>query len=206
MGLRGSPEDRVEKVAPYWFGAPGQPFRRRSGLPFPTAGCKPSLATSPLLTSRAPSGHAGGRRRPHEATSSALPGFLPLQRMRSSGFGHRELRHGARHLPSSAFRTLSTVYTPQPRPGLFHPGNAHGVPPTGLRSSPGSRDLSRGPLLSCRSSHPIQPLSETRRPATSELRSPQGVRTATGRNPSAAAALLALSPLRLSRSPAPARS
>jgi hypothetical protein len=206
MGLRGSPEDRVEKVAPYWFGAPGQPFRRRSGLPFSTAGRKPSLATSPLLTSRAPSGHAGGRRRSHGATGSTLPGFRPLQRMRGSRFGHRELRHGARHLPSSAFRTLSTACTPPHRPGLFHPGNAHGVSPTGLRSSPGSRDLSRGPLLSCRSRRHIQPLSETRRPATSERCSPQGVRTATGRNPSAAAALLAFSPLRLSRSPAPVRS
>jgi len=33
----------------------------------------------------------------------------------------------ARHLPSSAFRTLSTACTPRRLPGLFHPGNAHGV-------------------------------------------------------------------------------
>jgi hypothetical protein len=206
MGLRGSPEDRVEKVAPYWFGAPGQPFRRRSGLPFSTAGRKPSLATSPLLTSRAPSGHAGGRRRSsvddrHHPPGLSSPTAYEGQRVRSP-----RAPPGARHLPSSAFRTLSTVYTPPHRPGLFHPGNAHGVSPTGLRSSPGSRDLSRGPLLSCRSSRHIQPLSETRRPATSERFSPQGVRTATGRNPSAAAALLAFAPLRLSRSPAPVRS
>jgi hypothetical protein len=34
----------------------------------------------------------------------------------------------ARHLPSSAFRTLSTACTPRHLPGLFHPGGAHGVP------------------------------------------------------------------------------
>jgi hypothetical protein len=68
----------------------------------------------------------------------------------------------ARHLPSSAFRTLSTVSTPPHRPGLFHPGNAHGVPPSGLRSSPGSRTSFEAlPALLPFTSRP-QPLSRRR--------------------------------------------
>jgi len=47
--LRGFPEDQVGKVAPYWFGAPGKPFRRRSGIPFRTAGQEPSLLTNASL-------------------------------------------------------------------------------------------------------------------------------------------------------------
>jgi len=61
MRLHGFPEDRERIVAPYWFGAPGKPFRRRSGIPFRTAGQGPSPLTSPLSTSRAPSGHVTGR-------------------------------------------------------------------------------------------------------------------------------------------------
>lgn len=38
-----------------------------------------------------------------------------------------------------------------PVPGLFHPGNAPGVSPSGLCSSAGEPYLSRGRLLSCRS-------------------------------------------------------
>jgi len=37
-----------------------------------------------------------------------------------------------------------------PGPGLFHPGNAPGVPPSGPCSSAGEPYLSRGRLLSCR--------------------------------------------------------
>jgi len=50
----------------------------------------------------------------------------------------------ARHLPSAAFLTLTTVCTPSPLPGFFHPGNAHGVPSSGLCSAREARHLSRG--------------------------------------------------------------
>jgi hypothetical protein len=111
------------------------------------------------------------------APGFALLGFGPLQRMRSRGFGpsapcgaqarlsvrERPLRIArrthrtrtrvthTRHRPSSAFRTLSTVYTPRHRPGLFHPGNAPGVPSSGLQVLTGEPYPSRGRLLSCRS-------------------------------------------------------
>jgi len=35
----------------------------------------------------------------------------------------------SRHLPASGFLTLLPVCSPRSRPGLFHPGNAHRVPP-----------------------------------------------------------------------------
>jgi hypothetical protein len=124
--LRGFAEDQVGKVAPYWFGAPGKPFRRRSGVPFRTAGQEPSLLTSPLSTSRAPSGHVPkGRRRSivgrHHPPRLPAPSAHAAPRIRST----RACQ--ARHLPSSAFRTLSTAYTPRRLPSLFHPGDAHGV-------------------------------------------------------------------------------
>jgi hypothetical protein len=61
MGFGGSPEARERKVVPRWFGTPGKPFRRRPGLPFRTAGREPSPATTPLMTSRAPTGLAEDR-------------------------------------------------------------------------------------------------------------------------------------------------
>jgi hypothetical protein len=57
-GVRGLAEVLERKVARYWFSAPGKPFRRHSGVPFRTAGRKPSPTTSPLLASRASSGRA----------------------------------------------------------------------------------------------------------------------------------------------------
>jgi len=67
-------------------------------------------------------------------------GFGPLAPFDTSVALAREPRAcHARHLPASAFRTLSPAYTPQHRPGLFHPGNAPEVSPSGLRTSPGSR-------------------------------------------------------------------
>jgi hypothetical protein len=61
MRLRGPPGARERKVVPCWFGTPGKPFRRRPGLPFRTADREPSLAITPLLASRAPSGLAEDR-------------------------------------------------------------------------------------------------------------------------------------------------
>jgi len=93
VGLRGFTEDQVRNVAPYRFSAPGKPFRRQSGLPFRTADRKPSLATAPLTTSRAPSGHEPEDRRrsrrtdppsqasfPFSASSAADPVFASLPR------------------------------------------------------------------------------------------------------------------------------
>jgi hypothetical protein len=88
VGLRGSSEDRVRIVAPYWFGAPGKPFRRRSGIPFHTAGREPSPPASPLTTSRAPSGH-DRRADAVPRDGHHPPDFRPLQRMRDRRFGHR---------------------------------------------------------------------------------------------------------------------
>jgi len=126
--------------------------------------------------------------------------------MRSRGFGtlapfdtsvalSREPRAcHARHLPASAFRTLSPACTPQHRPGLFHPGNAPEVSPSGLRTSPGSRAPSRAACSHAVSFAPAA-AERRRRSSASELRSPRRVRTATVRKPGAAAALLAFKPL-----------
>jgi hypothetical protein len=108
----------------------------------------------------------------------------------------------ARHLPSSAFRTPSTAFTPQPRPGLFHPGNAPGVVVFRALLRPGGPRPSRGRgslavavpafLLACearRGSRRLQSVSH------------QAIRTATGRKPTAAVALLTFAPLRPSPPP-----
>jgi hypothetical protein len=127
----------VRKVAPYRFGAPGKPFRRRSGVPFHSAGQKPSPRASPLSTSRAPEGAL--RRCDADHSRSAPPSPA------SSPSAHEEPRIRCsracltRHLPPSAFLTPSAACTPRPRPGLFHPGNAPGVSPSGPCSSPGGR-------------------------------------------------------------------
>jgi len=150
MGLHGFPEDQVRNVALYWFGAPGKPFRRRSGIPFHTLDQEPSLLTSPLSTSRAPSGHVAGGPTPihkdrlHPPRLPA-PSAHAASRIRSTRACH------TRHLPSSAFRTLSTAYTPRRLPSLFHPGSAHGVLVFRALLLPGGLDLSRGRVLSCRS-------------------------------------------------------
>jgi len=57
---------------------------------------------------------------------------------------------------SSTSRTMRsrpkkrTLAFPRAHPGLFHPGNAHGLSPTGLSSSQGSRRRFRGRFLPCR--------------------------------------------------------
>jgi hypothetical protein len=162
----------------YWFRAPGKPFRWRSGIPVSTACCEPSLATSPLVASRASSGHAPEsdagvfNRRTVTAVTARRAGPHPPGLPPPTAHEEPRIRfvqslatltvalsreHGrchARHLPTSAFRTLSPAYTPRPRPGLFHPGNAPGVSPTGLRTFPGSPNPSQGRVLSCRSPRP----------------------------------------------------
>jgi hypothetical protein len=97
--------------------------------------------SQPRAPRRAHSGGAtptvAGRFHPPRATA---PSAHEGSRIRSSRACH------TRHLPPSAFRTPSAAYTPRSRPGLFHPGNAPGVPPSGPCSSPGGPDLSRGRL------------------------------------------------------------
>jgi hypothetical protein len=112
------------------------------------------ISDAPLVASRAPSrSRTRECRRQAREAQHALLDFAPLQRLRNHGFGcHGRCR--TRHLPSSAFLTLSTVCTPQSLPGLFHPGNAHGVPSSGLCSSPGSAAPLSKPLLSCRFGRP----------------------------------------------------
>lgn len=67
---------------------------------------------------------------PPQCLSAAAPpmGFPPLQRLQ-----HRESALPRsiqpRHVPASGFCTLLPVYSSQRLPGLFHPGNALGVPP-----------------------------------------------------------------------------
>jgi hypothetical protein len=109
---------------------------------------------------------AGGST-PTSRSDGTLLGFTPLQRSRSHGSGHRGLAT-ARHLPSSAFRTPSTVYAPQLRPGLFRPGDAPGVPSSGPSPPRWSAPLSRSEL-SCRSDRRIPPLSEKDGPRLQSL-------------------------------------
>ena len=142
---------------------PASRFRRRSGIPFHTADRKPSLATFASLSLARPfRARTGERRRRFLISRRSLPrpptAPEPHPPGLSSSTAHEEPRirfdrafrrdrrafartracH-TRHLPASAFRTLSPAYTPQHRPGFFHPGNALEVPPSGPRTSPGSR-------------------------------------------------------------------
>jgi hypothetical protein len=143
---------------------PASRFRRRSGIPSLTAGREPSLATAPLLASRPLQGTPKDRRRPSPAadlrrrrprlldgTGFTLLGFAPLQRIRSRGFGPRGLAMPATFRPRRFSRPRR--FTPRNTcPGLFHPGNARGVSPSRLRSSPGIGTCLQAPVLSCRSS------------------------------------------------------
>jgi hypothetical protein len=153
------------------------------------------VSDSPLIVSRAPSRRTAGRRCRPQAIGVTLLGFCPLQRIQSCGFGPRGSCQ-TRHLASSAFRTLSTLYTPQPLPGLFHPGNAHGVPSTGPCTSPGSPNPSRSrlALLSFGRPSPAPPFggASTRR-ATSEPWSSRRV-VPRGPKPAVAVALLTFAP------------
>jgi hypothetical protein len=150
VGLRGFPEDRGRKVAPYWFGAPGKPFRRRSGLPFRTAGQGPSPLTSPLTTSHAPSGREPKGRRRTYRTDSTLPGFQPLQRMQRRGFGPRGLATPATFRPQRFARSRRLALRGTFR-ACFIPVALMGFESSGLCTSPGGIGLSRSLVLSCRS-------------------------------------------------------
>jgi len=62
---------------------------------------------------------------------TAHPPELPSPTALEESGIRRSRAYHARHGPASAFRTLSPVCAPQNPPGLFHPGNAHGVRPSG---------------------------------------------------------------------------
>jgi len=198
MGLRGFTEDRVRNVAPDRFSAPGKPFRRRSGIPFRTAGQEPSLLVTPLSTSRAPSGH--DRRADVGPEDRLHPPRLPAPTAHAGSRVRFTRAFHTRHLPSSAFRTLSTASTPQPLPGLSHPGDAPGVRVFRALLLSGGPRLSRG-----RCSLAVQPRSSAAKrragPRSPERSSPRRVRTAGDRNLPAAVALLTFAPLRRSLPP-----
>jgi hypothetical protein len=76
---------------------------------------------------------------------TTLLSFPSLQRFRSRGAALRGPCR-ARHVPASAFLTLSPVSSPRNLPGLFHPGNALGIPTFRVFLLPGGPVLSRGPF------------------------------------------------------------
>jgi len=178
---------------------PGKPFRRRSGVPFRSAGQRPSPRASPLSTSRAPEGALrrsdAGRSRPAPPfPGSQSPSAHEGPRIRSSRACH------ARHLPPPAFRTPSAAYTPRPARAYLIPVTLLGFRLQGLAPRRGARASLEVRVLSCRSP-PLDALrhrAETRSPEPS---SPRRVRAASDRKSPAAVALLAFSPLRRSLPP-----
>jgi len=117
---------------------------RRPALPHPplnAAGCARFPTRSRVVTSPRGEAARGEGRRPSWA-------FNSLQRLRNRGSVRRGLCEPATVRPqrfsrSRRFAPLETC------PGLFHPGNAPGIRPSGF-SPPAGPSLSRGPFLSCR--------------------------------------------------------
>jgi hypothetical protein len=212
--LRGLAEVRAEKVAPVLV-------RRGSRQAV-------SAATRCSLLNRGPPTVIGCHAsrslvRPFRAHRRATPvsppdctlmSFPPLQRMRSRGFGSLapcdararpcDLGAGVPHLPPSGLsvsHALAGFHPATPFRACFIPVTLLGFRLQGL-DPPGEPHLSRGPLLSCRS---------TRARGRSATRTDRGFRAlippespdpAKDRNPIAADALLAFSLPRRSRSPA----
>jgi len=196
-----------------WSSAPGWPFRRRSGLPSHTAGRHPSIPVTPLLASRAPSGHTPeDRRRPRGRTAPSwasvpysargVTGPVPVAPLDATVALATRACH-TRHLPSSAFRTPSTACSLRPRPGLSRPGDAPGVSSSGPCSAPGGPCPSRGRCSPAVEAALSPAAKRDRRPPASERCSHRSVRAAAGRNPRAVVALMTFAPLR--RSPPPRR-
>jgi hypothetical protein len=124
-GCAGFQRFGCKRYRPYWLTDPGSRFGGGPVFPpTPRAGirrCRPRLSWP-----RAPLQGTTGESTPASRPDGTLLGFAPLRRMKESRVRSPRACH-ARHLPSSAFLTPSTASSPQPRPGLFHPGNARGV-------------------------------------------------------------------------------
>jgi len=136
--------------------------------------------TSPLLASRAPSGHT------EESTPASWPGrpswaFIPYSACGEAG----SVIAGLPHPPPSVLsvsHALDGLHPATPVRACFIPVTLMGFRLQGF-APPGEPYLFRGQLLSCRSNHNPKPLSKGRWPATSESCSLRRVLTAAGRNP-----------------------
>jgi hypothetical protein len=170
MEFRGLAEVRAVRVAPVWLRCSRQSVsaacryssnHRAFGQRESALGA--SLRLAPPFRAR-----PEDRRRPSR-TGTPSRAFFPYSASRATGSVIAGLSQ-TRHLPSPAFRTPSTVCTPRPLPGLFRPGNAPGVPPSGACSSRESRlSLEVGALLSFGRPFPDHVKRPGARRATSEL-------------------------------------
>jgi hypothetical protein len=165
---------------------------RRPALPHPPQ----KRQAAPDLSSRSrvvtsPRGEAthGGGRRPSWA-------FVSLQRLRN-----RESVYRGRCAPATVrpqrFSRSRRFTPPETSPGLFHPGNALGIRPSGS-SPPAGPSLSRSSVLSCRyrSRAPVKAPETRSAPEVCSLR--EFVPSAGGEARSTAGTLLAFCSLRLS--------
>ena len=85
---------------------------------------------TPHIRSQTSAPLQGRTRRPCQTPRRSAPllGFGPLRRISSRGVRSTRAFH-TRHLPASGFFTLLPACSSSGRVGLFHPTNAHGVPP-----------------------------------------------------------------------------
>jgi hypothetical protein len=154
MGLRGLPEDRVRAVSAVLVDRSREPFRRRPGIPTHTADRHPSMPTTPLMASRAPSGHdRRNRRRPLGRTAPSWA-CIPFGASKSCGSGHRGLATPATFRP----RRFSRPRRLTPRNSArvcFAPVTPVGFSSSGLSPPRWSVPLSRSAaLLPLRSTGP----------------------------------------------------
>jgi len=146
---------RARRAAP--LGAsrapPGRATRNQpsTGAPSPTAeaaSCARFPTRSRTVTSPRGGAMRGEGRRPSWASCS-------LQRLRN-----RESASRGRCAPTTVrpqrFTRSRRLSPPETSPGLFHPGNALGIRPSGF-SPPAGQVLSRRPLLSCRFETRVRP-------------------------------------------------
>jgi len=153
-------------------------------FPIHSAGREPSSATVPLVASRSPSGHAGGSTPTVARPATPSWALGPLQRLRHRGFGRRGLAEPATFRPQRFSR--SRRFTPRDTcPGLFHPGNAPGVPSSGLcaaREAPTSLEVDCSPAV--RPTVTRVKLITRARSARLQSLAPPGLPHRAGRNPS----------------------
>jgi hypothetical protein len=149
MGFRGLAEVRAIRVAPVWLRCSRQSVSAacRYSSNHRAFGQRESALGASLRLARPLRARPEDRRRSLRTGTPSRASF-PYSASGATGSVTAGISQ-ARHLPSSAFRTLSTVCTPRPLPGLFHPGNAPGVPPSGACSSRDARlSYEAGALLS----------------------------------------------------------